>query len=343
MNKNSKKLIISFIIFIFLIALTFIVLFNNNEFTVSLNVLKNIIPGYIIIAIVCALFFVAGEGINIKIMLDFLGKKVSVFNTIKYAFIGFFFSSITPSASGGQPAQVYFMYKDDISPAESSLVLIMQFACFQIITIVFGILSYFYNINLFVSINPIVRTLLLCGIILNAIILLIVILFIFSKNISIKLINMTISFLKLFKLKNIQKIELKLKNELDKYGKNTIIIKKKPLIFIKVLLVVMLEFICLYSIPYFISISFNMNSVSFLNIFTIQAVLFLSVSSLPFPGGVGITEGAFLILYNLIFSKEILGSALTVNRLISFYFPLIISFIIFIITYIKFLKKEKSA
>ena len=39
-------------------------------------------------------------------------KVCSLWRCIQYSFIGFFYSGITPSATGGQPVQLYYMNKD---------------------------------------------------------------------------------------------------------------------------------------------------------------------------------------------------------------------------------------
>ena len=54
------------------------------------------------------------EAVNLHRTLKVLGEKVTFWQNIKYAIIGFFFSSITPAASGGQPMQIYYMYKEKI-------------------------------------------------------------------------------------------------------------------------------------------------------------------------------------------------------------------------------------
>lgn len=42
---------------------------------------------------------------------------------ISYSFIGFFFSGINPSATGGQPMQLYYMKKDGNKISSASVVL----------------------------------------------------------------------------------------------------------------------------------------------------------------------------------------------------------------------------
>ena len=55
----------------------------------------------------------------------------------------------------------------------------------------------------------------------------------------------------------------------------------------------------------------------------LQAVLFLSVSSLPLPGAVGLTEVGFLLLYQTVFPAAILPSAMLLSRTVSFYLILL--------------------
>ena len=82
-----------------------------------LQVLGTVKLQYILIAVVCMCIYVTCEAINIGRTLKALDEKTSFLKNIKYALIGFFFSGITPAASGGQPMQIYYMYKDKISVA----------------------------------------------------------------------------------------------------------------------------------------------------------------------------------------------------------------------------------
>ena len=52
------------------------------------------------------------------------GYKASTLpRCIQYSFIGFFYSGITPSATGGQPVQLYYMNKDGNRGSDSTVVL----------------------------------------------------------------------------------------------------------------------------------------------------------------------------------------------------------------------------
>ena len=53
--------------------------------------------------------------------------------------------------------------------------------------------------------------------------------------------------------------------------------------------------------------------------FAMQSVLYTTVSSLPLPGAIGISETVFLTLYSHIYTDSLLHDALLLHRGISFY------------------------
>ena len=77
-------------------------------------------------AVALGLFFVCMEGTIIRILLGAAGGKSGLLTCISYSFLGFFYSGITPSATGGQPMQLYEMKKDGNSVSSSTVVLIAQ-------------------------------------------------------------------------------------------------------------------------------------------------------------------------------------------------------------------------
>lgn len=57
--------------------------------------------------------------------------------------IGFFYSCITPSASGGQPAQIYYMSKDGLDVSVSTLVLMIVTITYKAVLVLVGLWFYF--------------------------------------------------------------------------------------------------------------------------------------------------------------------------------------------------------
>ena len=75
--------------------------------------------------------------------------------------------------------------------------------------------------------------------------------------------------------------------------------------------------------------------------FAMQAILFTSVSSIPLPGSVGISESIFLRLFGSVYGEVILSSAMLLTRGISFYLFIIISLIVVIVNSIMVNKAQK--
>ena len=138
-------------LFIGLILLTFYIIFKNNNIEEIINAISSLNINYTIIGIVCSCTFIICEGINIGRNLKLMEYEIKFFTSIKYAIVGLFFSSVTPSASGGQPMQVYYMHKDGIQVSHSSLALLMDLASFQFVTVTMAIVGYIAEHKLLVN------------------------------------------------------------------------------------------------------------------------------------------------------------------------------------------------
>ena len=74
-----------------------------------------------------------------------------------------------------------------------------------------------------------------------------------------------------------------------------------------------------HSIPYWIALSLGVTGQSLWEMIALQSVLFLSVSSLPLPGAVGLSEGGFLIFFRGVFPATTLSAGMMLSRVVSFY------------------------
>ena len=82
------------------------------------------------------------------------------------------------------------------------------------------------------------------------------------------------------------------------------------------------------------------------NLIATQAVLYGTVSGIPLPGSVGASESAYLTLFEHIYKdKNMLETAMVVDRFINFYLLVLISLVVVIINdiYVKIkYKKDKG-
>lgn len=322
---KRKKIIANALIFIFFVSLTFYIIFKNNDVTKIFEVIKTVDKRWLILAVSFMLFFVLAEGINIARTLKLLNCKISFKNGIKYALVGFFFSSVTPSASGGDPMQIYYMKKDGLPIGHSALAILTEFSSFQFVTIIMSIIGFLVNYRFIENSIGNIKYLLLIGVAINTVILIIILLSIFSTKIINTLVNIIGKILTKFRYKKVEEFKLKCFAQISEYKKGAdLLIKNKKVLF-KIVLTTIIQVILYHSIPYIIYLSFGLADASFFQFLTLQAVLYISVSAMPLPGAVGISEGGFMIIYKLLFPASSLSSAMLLSRGISFYLFVLIS------------------
>lgn len=330
--KKIKKTIRNLIVFILLIGLTFYLIFKDQNVLEILNIAVSVKKRYILVAIIAMCLYLLGETINITRILKELGEKSTFLRNIRYTLIGFFFSSITPAASGGQPMEIYYMHKEKIAVANSTLALLVHLTSFQIVTITLGILS---TILHFEIVKSGLIYLVVLGILLNSTALTLLAISIFSKRLSKGLINFAVKVLRFFRIPNIEKKQESLEKELEKYQESAVYIKEHKKLMIKTLVTTFIQVIIYYSIPYWVYLAFGFTGYNFFQIVTLQAMLYATVSGIPSPGAVGVSEGAFIEIFKGVFPATMINSAILLNRGASFYLFVIISAIITTITALK--------
>lgn len=325
MNTKFKKGIINAIIFVLLVSLTFYIIFKDHNLLEILEIMKQADKKFIALAILCMFCFIFSEGINIARTLKLLGCKITLKNGLKYAFVGFFFSSITPSASGGDPMQLYYMKKDKLPIGHSALAILTEFSSFQFVTVVMALISFATNYKFIEDSLGNVKYLLLLGVGINTGILILILLTIFSNRFILKFVNFICQILEKIHYKKVETFHAKCLEQIQEYKTGAKLLMQNKKVLLKIIVTTTCQIVLYHSIPYFIYLSLGLCGTNYFRFLALQAVLYISVSSIPLPGAVGASEAGFLSIYKLLFPAELLSSAMLLSRGISFYLFVIIS------------------
>lgn len=335
---STKKTIRNFAVFVVLILLTLWVILKDQSITEIIDVFSNVKMQFVFIGILCMVVFLALEGINMRRTLKELGEKTSLKHCIKYSLIGFFFSSITPAASGGQPMQIYYMHKDNISVANSTLALLINLTSMQITTISLAIFSLIINYKFM---NRVLIILFCIGIFLNGSALVLLLISILSRRISKALIEFAVKILKFFKVKNLYRKKKKFLKELRLYQDSAKYVKNNRKLMLKIFITTIIQFSIYYSIAYWTYRALGFSQINIFELTTMQSVLFTTVSGIPSPGAVGVSEGAFIEIFRNVYPTNMIKSATLIHRGINFYLFVLISGIVVIVNDIKSRRIER--
>lgn len=333
---KQKKNIISGIFFLFLAGLTFYTIFHGNDMTAVAAAIRRVHPGYLIGAAALGIFFVCAEGIMIWYLLHALDKRAKLLSCIRYSFIGFFFSGITPSATGGQPMQLYYMNKDKLKMSECTVVLMTVAVIYKLVLVVMGVGILLFAHKELAGFLGAYLYLYYLGLFLN-IIVVAVLLFVMVRPKLFTGIVFSIEkcLVKLHLLKESGTRVEKLTGFVERYHDTVQFFLKNKHRIVGVLFLTFLQRISVFVLTYVIYRGFRLDGVSAMTVIFLQASVYIAVDMLPLPGAQGITELMYKNVFAAVFPGSLLTASMCVTRAINFYFLLIISAAIALCCYIK--------
>ncbi|MBQ6907905.1 MAG: flippase-like domain-containing protein, partial [Clostridia bacterium] len=295
--------------------------------------------GWIFISFLCMFGFIYFEGAAILSICKELGYKKNRRQGIVYSAADIYFSAITPSATGGQPASAYFMIKDGIPALAVTAALHFNLLLYTLSIIIIGIVEFILFYNVFLNFGPLSKFLIVFGFIIQ-IILMTVFVVLFKKTVVIKKIGFkVISILsKLHLIKNKEQKYNKLGEITDSYSQYSEIVKKHPKIIFKALAFNLLQRISVIAVPLFVYLATGGRIIDAKNIFAIQSFAVIGSNTIPIPGAMGVMDYIMLDGYSKVISYGNTVNFELVSRALSFY---ICMFLCGIITLLKYLSMKK--
>ena len=331
--KNIMKYSIMLLILVLIIILTLNSICDKASLNTIIYSIKNIDIFYILLALFIVSFYFVLQGIYMKIMLKTLNRSIPLFKGIFYSLVEFYFSGITPSSTGGQPVQLYYMTKDKIPVRNSYIILVLNTIYFKMILLFLGIIVLLFKSAYVISNDFIYLFFFVLGFLTDLIVVTLGFIFLFNKKLIRKMLTKLYSISKHFRIlrkklenKSIDNIMMKYNDEL-KFVKNN-----KKTIFIT-FIVTFLQRLSMFSIAYLMYRALGFNSYTYFDLLTIQVSVQLAIEMLPIPGGACLSESMLYSSFVLIFADSFAEVGMLLTRTFSFYIPLLMSgFIILIHT-----------
>lgn len=234
-----------------------------------------------------------------------------------------YYDAVTPMSSGGQPFMATYLMSRDISGAVALSIpvakLVFQQIAWLIVTFICLMISVSQNL-----LNTAVLTTSIIGFILVLLVVLLILTISFSKKFGEKIVGGGVKLLvKMHILKDYDKWYGKAMGFVENYQTTMKEYSKAKADVFFQLLMHALRYVCLFSIPFFIYCGFKgWQPQKFGEFFLFTAMIDLSSSFIPLPGGTGMNEITFTSLF-----YQYLGGAtfwaLLFWRFCSYYFYLI--------------------
>ena len=319
--SSKKKNILNIGFLVLLLVLTFWLVFRDQDLGPIVEILGKVPIHFIFIGLVLVVCYVCGKN-----------KK----GEYPFLYVGFFFSCITPSATGGQPAQIFYMQRQKIDIPTASIILMLVTIEYKFVLVFIGLALALFGQPLVQTLPPEAQFYLYLGLGLNVFCVVFMSFLVFLPNTASYLITKGFLLLqRLHIMRDKNNRMQRLQNSMETYRKASVFLKANKLVIFNTTMITFVQRILLFAVTYVVYRSFGLNEQSLLTMILLQAAISVSVDMLPLPGGMGISERLFLQIFAPLFGSTALTlSGMLLSRGISYYMLVILSGIITIITHI---------
>lgn len=337
LKKRRRRNMISFIVSLLIIGCVVYLLFElsntleQGDSATFYDLLDGMNWWYLLIAVGLFIIMYAADTLKYTLLDRSYGHKLGIAKDMKVALIGKYYEAITPFATGGQPMQIYYFYKNGMSGSKSTSITMVKYAVQMLaVTVVAAIVMGLGVGKLGMIENEITRnTILICGWVgfgINAFIPVFVTFIVFCPRAVSWVINLFVRLLYKIKIiKNADKLETKIRQWVDDFAVFSQFVYKKPLTFLLLFVLCLFEPIIQFIIPYFVLVAMCgtevmgmeggalLFSVMVLSMYATYAAAFI-----PTPGNSGAVESVFMLAFTVV-AESVLFWYVLVWRFLLYY------------------------
>lgn len=337
LKKRRRRNMISFIVSLLIIGCVVYLLFElsntleQGDSATFYDLLDGMNWWYLLIAVGFFIIMYAADTLKYTLLGRSYGHKLGIAKDMKVALIGKYYEAITPFATGGQPMQIYYFYKNGMSGSKSTSITMVKYAVQMLaVTVVAAIVMGLGVGKLGMIENEITRnTILICGWVgfgINAFIPVFVTFIVFCPRAVSWVINLFVRLLYKIKIiKNADKLETKIRQWVDDFAVFSQFVYKKPLTFLLLFVLCLFEPIIQFIIPYFVLVAMCgtevmgmeggtlLFSVMVLSMYATYAAAFI-----PTPGNSGAVESVFMLAFTVV-AESVLFWYVLVWRFLLYY------------------------
>lgn len=341
--QRNKNKIICFLVTLVLAVVTIYAVFKGSgiSFDELVQSIREASAGGIALAALCMLGFIYFEGEALRIIVNHMGYPTRRSQGFVYSAADVYFSAITPSASGGQPASAFFMMVDGIPGTAVMAALLINLVMYTLAVVTLGVIDFIFAPGLFLQFGLIGRVLIVSGMVaLSGLAILFYLLLRRQEIVRKMMVVLTALLRKMHCRRLADKLEKKTNKALEEYGQCVALIfgNKKMLAQVYVLNLLQRLSQILVTLVGFVALHGEFRTLP--RLLATQIYVVLGSNCVPIPGGVGVTDYLMLNGYKQLMEKTAAYQLEILSRGLSFYVCIFVSMVTVIIGYLMRRKKH---
>lgn len=280
--------------------------------------------------------FIACEAGATRLVLGALGCAQPFRRCYFYSCTGFFFSNITPSATGGQPAQVYYMNRDGVPVVAGTIDMLLVSIGYHTAVVGYALAALYFGRSLLEQLGGQVGLLIGVGLAIFLGLNVAMILLLFLPGPSQRLGRWGIALAcRVVRRWNQAQLEEKLEEILEQYRQGARVIARNPMVLVGVVGLSAAQLACSYLIPYLVYRAFGLSGMGLVQVAGLQVLCGVAVGFLPLPGSAGAAEGVFLRSFLVVFGTQLVAPAMILSRTVSCYLVLLVTGVVTLVGHLR--------
>lgn len=362
-SKRHKNTITSILLLIVNIVLVYLLASNLIKSSGDASI-ANLISvqgsrlNYLWGAIICFLLVVLADSLFIALILKITTNKFRFALSYKVSSLGKYYEAITPFSAGGQPAQIVYLSKNKVSPGVATSVPIIRVTLINFATILVSLFLFVFHVPNITGGNGLIDILIgileilaYVGLILNTLYFLAIFIIANSKVVGRTLARTIVKVgYKLRIFKDYRSAYKKIINQVTEYRSSIDYLKKHGFALLLSVVLVLIEILALASIPFFVTL--GLTDITFAGTtgmfqFWTECLVkyyicYFASTYIPLPGGTGMMEIAFVILFSSIIGPNFVAWGFLLWRFASYYSTIVQGFVITLYDVFKGVFKRKK-
>ena len=297
---------------------------------------------YLLAACICGGLYIVMEGEAIRRIMTGIGYRVRFRHGILYGASDVYFSAVTPSATGGQPACAVFMIRNGLPTGAVTMTLIVNLILYTVSIVLLGLAAVLTNFRLFSHFRLLSKILIAAGFLILLGLTFLFFLLLRSGKKVFGAIGGLYRFLHRHKVIRLLDARLaRLEKAQEDYDQCVRLMREQPVALRKAFCCNFAQRAVRLLVPVLVYLAMGGSVTMAPTILAIQCFVTIGYNCVPVPGGMGVADYLMVDGFAELMGLEDALHVEVLSRSISFYVCVAVSGMIVLVGYLRQRKRER--
>ena len=345
-KKKSNKLLWTIVTIVIAGLTIYTVSSSGGGISVSelVSSLKSASPFWLVMSIVSMLGYIYFEAFALHIILRRMGYRVSLRKSVLYSASDVYFSAITPSASGGQPASAFFMATHGISAAAITVALLWNVTMLAFSTLTIGIFCLVARFPVFMGFSIGGKALIMVGLVALVGLAALFLLLLKRGDLLVRIGGKIVGSLhKIHLVKRPEHYMAKLERMREEYALCESSLSGSKRVLFWVFIMNLAQRVSQISVTLFVHLALSgASAAKGFDLWITQGFALVGSNCIPIPGGMGAVDYLMINGFEQLFEKSYAFELQIISRALSFYLCILLAGLIVLVSYLALKRRKKK-